>query len=92
MLSSGANVIMVSSGANAIIWCYHVMLSSGMITDPFFIFPENFTHSTPLPFTKSAKAIPQYKTLKTLGSRKSSMEITIISRDMPTRFVWRFLN
>jgi hypothetical protein len=29
---------MVSSGANVIIWCYHVMLSSG-------IFPENFTHS-----------------------------------------------
>jgi hypothetical protein len=45
MLSSGANVIMVSSGANVIIWCYHVMLSSGMITHPFFIFPENFTYS-----------------------------------------------
>jgi hypothetical protein len=45
MLSSGANVIMVTSGANVIIWCYHVMLSSGMITHPFFIFPENFTHS-----------------------------------------------
>jgi hypothetical protein len=45
MLSSKANVIMVSSGANVIIWCYHVMLSSGMITRPFFIFPENFTHS-----------------------------------------------
>ncbi len=38
MLSSGANVIMVSSGANVIIWCYHVMLSSGMITHPFFYF------------------------------------------------------
>jgi hypothetical protein len=48
MLSSGANVIMVSSGANVIIWCYHVMLSSGMITHPFFIFPENFTHSNKL--------------------------------------------
>ncbi len=36
---------MVSSGANVIILCYHVMLSSGMITHPFFIFPENFTHS-----------------------------------------------
>jgi hypothetical protein len=46
MLSSGANVIMVSSGANVIIWCYHVMLSSGMITRPVFIFPENFTHSS----------------------------------------------
>ncbi len=45
MLSSGAYVIMVSSGANVIIWCYHVMLSSGMITHPSFIFPENFTHS-----------------------------------------------
>jgi hypothetical protein len=45
MISSGTNVIMVSSGANVIIWCYHVMLSSGMITQPFFIFPENFTHS-----------------------------------------------
>ncbi len=45
MLSSGANIIMVSSEANVIILCYHVMLSSGMITHPFFIFPENFTHS-----------------------------------------------
>ncbi len=45
MISSGANVLTVSSGANVIIWCYHVMLSSGMITYPFFIFPENFTHS-----------------------------------------------
>ncbi len=46
MLSSEANVIMVSSGANVIIWCYHVMLSSGMITPPFFVFPGNFTHSS----------------------------------------------
>ncbi len=46
MISSGANVIMLQSGANVIIWCYHVMLSSGMITPPFFIFPENFTHSS----------------------------------------------
>ncbi len=46
ILLSGANVIMVSSGANVIIWCYHVMLSSGMITHPFFNFPEIFTHST----------------------------------------------
>jgi hypothetical protein len=45
LLSTGANVIMVSSGANVIIWCYHVMLSSRMITHRFFIFPENFTHS-----------------------------------------------
>jgi hypothetical protein len=49
MISSGANVIMVSSEANVIIWCYHVMLSSGMITHPFFIFPENFTHSGGMP-------------------------------------------
>ncbi len=45
MLSCGANVVMLSFRANVIIWCYHVMLSSGMITPPFFIFPENFTHS-----------------------------------------------
>jgi hypothetical protein len=45
MLSCGANVEMLSYGANVIIWCYLVMLSSGMITPPFFIFPENFTHS-----------------------------------------------
>ncbi len=45
MLSCGANVVMLSFGANVIIWNYHVMLSSGMITPPFFIFPENFTHS-----------------------------------------------
>ncbi len=45
MLSSEANVIMVSSAANVIIWCYHVMLSSEMITPPFFVFPGNFTHS-----------------------------------------------
>ncbi len=38
MISSGANVIMVSSGANVIIWCYHVILSSGMITHPFLFF------------------------------------------------------
>ncbi len=40
-----ANVIILYSEANVIIWCYHVMLSSGMITPPFFIFPGNFTHS-----------------------------------------------
>ncbi len=45
MLSFGANVKIVSSGGNVIIWCYHVMLSAGMITHPFFIFPENFTYS-----------------------------------------------
>jgi hypothetical protein len=45
MLSSKANVIMASSGASVIIWCYHAMLSSGMITPPFFVFPGNFTHS-----------------------------------------------
>jgi hypothetical protein len=45
MLSCGANVVMLSYEANVIIWCYLVMLSSGMITPPLFIFPENFTHS-----------------------------------------------
>jgi hypothetical protein len=45
MISSGANVTMFQSEANVIIWCYHVMLSSGMITSSFFIFPENFPHS-----------------------------------------------
>jgi hypothetical protein len=45
IISSGAYVIMLQKGANVIIWCYLVMLSSGMITPPFFIFPENFTHS-----------------------------------------------
>jgi hypothetical protein len=38
MLSSGANVLMVLAGANVITWCYHVMLSSGMITHPFLFF------------------------------------------------------
>jgi hypothetical protein len=50
MLSSGANVVLLSFGANVIIWCYHVMLSSGMITSPYFIFPENFTHSSRNPY------------------------------------------
>jgi hypothetical protein len=45
MISSGANIIMLQSVANVILWCYHVMLSSGMITPPFFIFPENFTYA-----------------------------------------------
>jgi hypothetical protein len=42
----GANVVMLSFGAKVIIWCYHVMLSSGKITPSYFIFPENFTHSS----------------------------------------------
>jgi hypothetical protein len=46
MLSCGANVVMLSFGANVIIWCYHVMLSSGMITPPFFFFLK--TSLTPL--------------------------------------------
>jgi hypothetical protein len=57
MLSSGANVIMVSSGANVIIWCYHVMLSSGMITHTFYIFPENFTHSRKTSLQKTPRTI-----------------------------------
>ncbi len=55
VLSFGANVVMLSFGANVIIWCYHVMLSSGMITPPFFIFPENFTHSFVLSDSKSIR-------------------------------------
>ena len=61
MLSSGANIIMVSSGGYVIIWCYHVMLSSRMITHPFFIFPENFTHSL--------KCLLTFLSPKTLGYR-----------------------
>ena len=38
MLSFGVNVKIVSSGGNVIIWCYHVLLPTGMITHPFFIF------------------------------------------------------
>jgi hypothetical protein len=57
MLSSGANVIMVSSGANVIIWCYHVMLSSGMITHPLFNFPENFTHSNWDPHPRTRRRV-----------------------------------
>ncbi len=38
MLSCGGNVVMLSYGANVIIWCYHVMLSSGIITPPFLFF------------------------------------------------------
>jgi hypothetical protein len=60
MLSSGAIVIMVSSVANVIIWCYHVMLSSGMITHPFFIFPENFTHSFIKPFPVAKFLVPDW--------------------------------
>ncbi len=72
MLSFGANVIiwlMLSSGTKChhleqmlssvsivIIWCYHVMLSSGMITPPFLFFLEtSLTHPCLLliPFGKS---------------------------------------
>jgi hypothetical protein len=38
MILSGASVIMFQSGATVIIWCYHVMLSSGIITPPFLFF------------------------------------------------------
>jgi hypothetical protein len=48
---------MLSFGVNVIIWCYHVMLSSGMITPPFFIFPENFTHSTAKPVRTKLKEL-----------------------------------
>ncbi len=56
MLSSKANVIMVSSGANFIFWCYHVMLSSGMITPPFLFFLE--TSLTP-----KEGAAPQHESI-----------------------------
>ncbi len=69
MLSSGSNVIMVLSGAYVIIWCYHVMLSSGMITYPFFIFPENFTHSSQLDGT-ALRPILSYLIVQTLFLNK----------------------
>jgi hypothetical protein len=53
MLSTKANVIMVSSGANVIIWCYHVMLSSGMITPPFLFFLETSLTRVIVPGTGS---------------------------------------
>jgi hypothetical protein len=46
MISSGANVIMLQSEANVIIWWYQVMLSSGMITPPFLFFLK--TSLTPI--------------------------------------------
>jgi hypothetical protein len=30
--------------------CYHLMLSFFVIISPFFLFPENVTHSTPIKF------------------------------------------
>ncbi len=65
MLSCGANVVILSYGANVIIWCYHVMLSSGMITPPFFIFPENFTHSVSTHFLSVRARI--FKLIRTTG-------------------------
>ncbi len=62
---------MVSSGANVIIWCYHVMLSSGMITHPFFIFPENFTYSDYPGWPVAAPGVTQAKQVR------SSCEVTI---------------
>jgi hypothetical protein len=60
MLSTGANFTMVFSGGNVTIWCYHVMLSSGMKTHPFFIFPENFTYS---PASSKSKKVCQVANL-----------------------------
>ncbi len=57
MLWFGANVKIGSSGGNVIIWCYHVMLPAGMITHPFFIFPENFTHSIESPIAHGGTSI-----------------------------------
>jgi hypothetical protein len=59
MVSCGANVVMLSFGANVIIWCY-VMLSSGMITSPYFIFPENFTHSLVSSKTELSCSVSQF--------------------------------
>ncbi len=40
---------MLSSRPNGIIWCYHVILSSGMITPPFLFFLKtSLTHETAL--------------------------------------------
>jgi hypothetical protein len=47
MISSGADVKMLQSVANVIISCYHVMLSSGMITPPFLFFLKtSLTHNS----------------------------------------------
>jgi hypothetical protein len=46
MLSCGANVVILLFGANVIIWCYHVVLSSGMITPPILFFLK--TSLTPI--------------------------------------------
>jgi hypothetical protein len=53
---------MLSSGG------YHVMLSSEMITHPFFIFPENFTHSS---YSHKYAANPPVATV--LGSTPASV-------------------
>ncbi len=54
MLSFVANVKIVSSGGNVIIWCYHVMLPAGMITHPFLFFLKtSLTHIlAPKPHTQ----------------------------------------
>ncbi len=57
---------MVSSGANVIIWCYHVMLSSGMKTHPSFIFLENFTHSALWQIFSVRQPIGRQDTMQTI--------------------------
>jgi hypothetical protein len=51
MLSCGANDVILSFGANVIICCYHVMLSSGMITPPFLFFLKTSLTRLNLPFS-----------------------------------------
>jgi hypothetical protein len=48
MLSSGASVVVLQSGATVVIWCRRVMLSSVMVAPPFFVFSESFT-TAPVP-------------------------------------------
>jgi hypothetical protein len=60
MLSSGANVVMVLSGAIVIIWCYHVMLSSGIITHPFLFFLKTSLTPTGPPCLKTCAPIYLY--------------------------------
>ncbi len=48
MLSCGSNVVMLSFGANVISWCYHVMLSSGMLSSGMITSPILFFLKTSL--------------------------------------------
>ncbi len=61
-------------GSNVIILCYHLMLSSGMITPPLFIFPENFTHSTVIAKMEFTKSMPLYIGLKIFCKQLHSID------------------